>query len=106
MLAYLAGWVTGLLFYVIERDDKFVRFHAAQAIVTFGSLTLLVLFLVTTGFVLLFVSATGFQLMLWLSQIVTLAGLIIWAICLFKAFSGDWFKLPMAGELAAKIAEK
>ncbi len=38
-LAYLAGWITGLVFWFLEPENKFVRFHAMQSIVVFGALT-------------------------------------------------------------------
>ena len=39
LLCYLGGWITGIVFLVIEQKNKFVRFHALQSIVTFGALT-------------------------------------------------------------------
>jgi uncharacterized membrane protein len=106
MLAYLAWWVTGILFYIVERDNRFVRFHAAQSIVTFGGISLLGAAMMTGSFVLLFVWPEGFQVMMWLSQIVMLAGLILWGICLFKAFSGEYFKLPIVGDFAERMSER
>jgi hypothetical protein len=39
LLCYLGGWISGIIFLVIEQENKFVRFHALQSIVTFGVLT-------------------------------------------------------------------
>ena len=39
LLCYVAGWITGIIFLVLEQRNKFVRFHAAQSIVTFGTIT-------------------------------------------------------------------
>ncbi len=41
-LAYAAWWITGLMFWFLEREDRFVRFHAAQAMVGFGAISGLV----------------------------------------------------------------
>ena len=41
LLSYGFGWITGLVFYLIEKENKFVRFHAFQSIVVFGALTVL-----------------------------------------------------------------
>jgi len=38
VLSYLAGWITGIIFFVIE-NNKFVRFHAMQSMLTFGSIS-------------------------------------------------------------------
>ena len=40
LLSYLLGWVTGLIFFLIEKDNKFVRFHAMQSMIVFGGLTI------------------------------------------------------------------
>src|SRR5579872_2554302 len=37
LLSYLLGWVTGIIFFLIDKRP-FVRFHAAQSIVVFGGL--------------------------------------------------------------------
>ena len=37
-LAYVLGPVTGVLFLVLEKKSKFVRFHAMQSLITFGGL--------------------------------------------------------------------
>jgi len=37
-LCYVGFWVTGIIFLIIERKDKLVRFHAMQSLVVFGIL--------------------------------------------------------------------
>jgi len=37
LLSYLVGWITGLIFFLIEQEDEFVRFHAMQSIIVFGA---------------------------------------------------------------------
>ena len=41
LLCYLAGWITGIVFLLIEQRNKFVRFHAAQSIIVFGALNII-----------------------------------------------------------------
>jgi uncharacterized membrane protein len=106
MLSYLAWWVTGILFYIIERDNRFVRFHAAQSIVAFGAIAIAIAGLGMGSFVVLFISTAGFQVMQWLAFVVGTAGMIVWGICLFKAFSGEYFKLPIVGDFAERMAER
>ena len=40
LLCYLLGWVTGIIFFILEKDNKYVRFHALQSIIVFGILSL------------------------------------------------------------------
>ena len=91
LLSYGLGWVTGLIFYLIEKENKFVRFHAFQSIVAFGALNVLTIVLVA-------VPVIGWMLV----PIVYLLELVLWIVLMIKAYQGEKFKLPVAGELAEK----
>ena len=93
LLCYILGIITGLVFYLIEKENKFVRFHAMQSIVTFG-----VLFV--AGIVLAIIPVIGWALMpvLWVLE------LVLWIVLMIKAYQGELFKLPIAGDIAEKNA--
>lgn len=91
MLCYLAGWITGLIFFLIEKDNKFVRFHAMQSIITFGGLTML--FMVAG-----FIPIIGWMLF----PVLGLVQLVLWILLMVKAYQGEQFKLPVIGDLAEK----
>jgi uncharacterized membrane protein len=91
LLCYLAGWITGLVFFLIEKENKFVRFHAMQSIITFGALTVLFM-------VLGFIPIVGWIIM----PFVGLAQLVLWILLMVKAYNGVYFKLPVIGDLAEK----
>ena len=94
LLSYLLGFVSGLIFYLIEKDNKFVRFHAMQSIVVFG--VLFVLHFVTI-FVLFFMP---WAFRYFISMIISFGGLILWIVLMVKAYQGEYFKLPIAGDIA------
>jgi uncharacterized membrane protein len=94
LLCYLFGWITGIIFLVVEKKSQFVRFHAAQSIVVFGALSIL-------GIILNFIPYIGF-----LSAIVGLLGFILWLFLIYKAYQGESYKLPIAGDIASGIAGK
>lgn len=88
-LAYVFGAVSGIVLLMIERDDKFVRFHAWQSTLTF-LLALLLSMLVSS-----------FPVFGWLLNIAFTAGLVaLWVLLMVKAFAGEKFKLPYVGEIA------
>ncbi len=93
LLSYLLGWITGLVFYLIEKDNKYVRFHAFQSIVTFGAFTVLII-------ILSMIPVLGWALI----PIAYLVELILWIILMIKAYKGEKFKLPIAGDIAEKNA--
>ena len=41
LLCYIVGWITGIVFLVLEKENKFVRFHALQSLLTFLPLSVL-----------------------------------------------------------------
>lgn len=91
LLSYLVGPISGIIFYVIEKENKFVRFHAMQSIVTFG-------FLWVVNAVLMVIPVIGWAIM----PIVGVVSLILWIVLMVKAYQGDYFKLPVAGDIAEK----
>ena len=91
LLSYVLGFITGLIFYLIEKDNKFVRFHAMQSMIVFG-------FLFVAGMVLSLIPFVG----LVLAPLVGIASLILWIVLMIKAFQGEHFKLPIAGDIAEK----
>jgi uncharacterized membrane protein len=92
-LSYLLGFITGLVFLVIEKDSKFVRFHAMQSTIVFG--TLFVFWIV-----LLQIPFLGLIVGLLLMPLVSIGGCVIWLILMFKAYNWEKFKLPVAGDIA------
>jgi uncharacterized membrane protein len=92
LLCYVAGWVSGIILFVLEQRNKFVRFHAAQSIVAFGTLTV-------AGIILGLIPVVGVAF----SSIIGIIGFIIWIIMMVKAANGEWYKLPWAGDVAEKI---
>lgn len=91
MLCYLAGWITGLIFFVMEKENRFVRFHAMQSLITFAGITVLYL-------VLGFIPIIGWMLV----PLLGLAQLALWVLLMVKAYQGESFKLPVVGDIAEK----
>lgn len=100
-LSYLLAWVSGLVFLVVEEDDAFVRFHAAQSIVVFGGLTVLWVVL-STVFTSLFFTTGGFALFR-LLQLLQLLALVAWLALMYLAYDGRWFRVPIAADIADSI---
>lgn len=93
--SYLLGFVTGIIFLLIEKESKYVRFHAMQSTILFGGV-----FIVNMA--LGFIPILGWLAGLFLS----LASFILWIVCMWKAFQGEMFKVPYVGELAEKQLAK
>jgi uncharacterized membrane protein len=94
LLCYVLGWVTGLVFILIERENQFVRFHAWQSIVTFGGLAVI-------SFVLSWIPFVGWVLGL----IISILGLVLWIILMIRAYQDQSYKLPIASDWAESLVK-
>ena len=105
-LAYLAGPFSGIIVLLAERTNLYVRFHAWQAILALGGLGLFAVTLLLSAFLGLFLSPMVFKTLYVSSGIAAFVWLVVWALCLVKAFGGSAWRLPLAGKVAARIASR
>jgi len=95
LLCYVLGWISGIVFLVIEKKSKFVKFHAWQSIMTFGVLNVAYLILFSIPII-------GWVL----GWIIWVLGLVLWIVLMIQAGTGKMWKLPWAGNWAEKQASK
>ncbi len=93
-LCYLLGWVTGIMFLLLEKKSRFVKFHALQSVLTFLPLFVL-------GYILGVIPIIGTLLVYMLNTLTFL----LWIILMYKAYKHEWYKLPVVGELAKQQTE-
>ena len=105
-LAYLAGPFSGLILLLAERTNRFVRFHAWQAIIGLGGLGFLAITFLLSAFLGLFVSPAMFTTLYLLAGVTAVAWLVVWALCLVKSFGGSALPLPLAGRYAERKASR
>jgi len=97
VLAYLAWWLTGALFLALEPTHRFVRFHARQALVVFGLISIVGVALWLACLLSMFVSPVLFRVTAVLAPTVWVAGVALWAACLAQAARGRWWRVPIVG---------
>ncbi len=91
LLGYLLGFITGILFLILEKENKFVRFHAMQSTATF-------VLLLVISMVLWSIPIIGWVI----SPLISLLSLILWILLMYKAYKGEVYKLPIVGDFAEK----
>jgi uncharacterized membrane protein len=103
ILAYSGWWVTGAIFWFLERQDPVVRFHAAQAVVAFGVAALLVMvFGVLAAASLSFVPGL-FGFLVGATALTWMAGVALWVITMWKVVSGVEWRIPIAATWADRL---
>ena len=91
-LSYLVGFVTGVIFLLVEKENKFVRFHAMQSTLLFAGI-------VAIDILLQLVPILGALVVIF---VVIPASAILWLLLMFKAYQGEEFRLPLVGDMAAE----
>ena len=98
-LAYLLGPLTGIVFLVLEKENRFVRFHAAQSI-TIGLIWIALSIVLS---IISIVPVIGWLIGILLSLVMGLGGLVLWLFLMWQAFQGKEWEAPFAGPLARKL---
>lgn len=91
LLCYFFGFVTGIVFYLVEKKNKFVRFHAMQSMLVFGGFFVI-------NLMLLFIPILGVIV----AMLLSLMSIVLWVLLMIKAYQGEYFKLPIVGDIAEK----
>ncbi|HET9528207.1 MAG TPA: DUF4870 domain-containing protein [Pyrinomonadaceae bacterium] len=114
LLSYVMTWVTGLIFFLIEKESRLVRFHAMQALILGGVAAVSSFVLWIAYFVVIIIAsqihgALGSLLSILLGLVIFLffAAIIVgWILGMVKAYQGQYFKLPVIGNFAEKFSAK
>jgi uncharacterized membrane protein len=104
VLCYAGWWVTGLVFLFAERRHTNVRFHAAQSLIVFGSLSVALFLCGGASAVAFFVAVPTFQLLQAIGNALWFGAVLLWLFLLVKTWRGETWRVPGAGDLAMKIA--
>ena len=118
-LGYPIG-IIAIICLIMEKENRFVKFHAWQAILLYAALVVLwialVILSVILGVIGIAAGAAGsaggalgsiIGLLLWLVwMVVFLGGLIAIILGAVKAYGGNYWKLPIIGNMAEKFANK
>ena len=104
-LCYSVGFITGIVFLILEPYNRhpFVRYHAFHSI--FFSVGWIALSIALS----IVFTITGMVMHLWLiflplRMLIGFGGFLLWLFCMYKAYNGEWFQLPIVGPMAAKQA--
>jgi len=95
LLCYVLGWVSGIVFLILEPKNNFVRYHAIQSIIVFGAISI-------ASAIFGWIPFAGPVI----STLLGILAFILWIILMLKAYRGTKYKLPVSGNMAEKWAGK
>ena len=93
-LCYLFACVSGIIFLIIETENRQVRFHALQSLLTFGILAILS---VGSAVLMIFTNFAVFQLA---NVVVYLGQFVLWLVLVVRTYQGQTIFLPFVGKIA------
>lgn len=102
LFCYLFGWLTGIIFLLIDKRP-FVRFHAAQSIVTFGAIWL---FTIVFNRIIYILPYSIWSILRGASTLIGIGGFVLAVFLMVQAYKGTSFKLPVVGAIAEQMVNK
>lgn len=105
-LCYLFGLITGIIFLVIEKENRFVRYHAWQSIIVSGIVIILSILVSIIDTILVFIPIIGWIIGGLLFAALGLGAFALWVYLLYQAYQGKMVKIPFAGDFAEKQLNK
>jgi uncharacterized membrane protein len=104
VLAYGGWWVTGLIVWFLERQDRFARFHAAQSVITFGAIAVLIFFFGFLAAASLSFMPAAFTALIGVTVFTWVLGVALWAVSVWKVAKGEDWKIRGASALAERMS--
>lgn len=104
LLCYILSPITGIIFFVVEKSNAVVRFHAAQSIVFGVASIVLWVVLGVMEIVLYQISWTLGNVFNLFTVLIGLLLFVVWIVLLIKGYSGEKWKLPVLGDMAERMA--
>jgi uncharacterized membrane protein len=102
-LSYLFGFISGIFFLLLEKDNKFVKFHAIQSII----ISICIFFILIPFSILNMLLPSILNLLLsCFLMLFLLAAFVMYLILMYKAYKNEQFKLPILGDIAETLSKK
>jgi uncharacterized membrane protein len=102
-LSYVLGLITGVVFLVLEKDNRFIRFHAAQSIAVSVIIIVVSIGVSLLSGILAFIPIFGWLVVLVLTMGLTFGTFILWLLLMWRAYQGEEWELPIAGDFARRL---
>lgn len=106
VLCYSVWWITGGLFLVLERQHRTIRFHAAQSLLLFGAVSVLLVTVGALSAVALVVSSQTYQIVRVFGDLIWAGAAVVWLVLVLRAWRGDVWRVPLVAALADQVVKR
>lgn len=104
LLCYICSPITGIVFLLIEKENRDVKFHAWQSLVFGLAYIAVVILLEILATIMGFLASVLGIIVGFFVPLVMLASFILWIVCMIKAYQGERWRIPIIGDFAARKA--
>jgi uncharacterized membrane protein len=106
LIAYFFWFLGGLIFFLIEKENRFVRFHAMQSILYNAAVVAIFIVITIISIILSQISWILASMIGLLTFVLWIGSIIGWILLMVKAYQNKMFKLPVIGNMAESIVSK
>jgi len=106
VLCYSVWWITGGLFLLLERQHRTIRFHAAQSLLLFGAVSVLLVTVGALSAVALVVSSQTYQIVRVFGDLIWAGAAVVWLVLVLRAWRGDVWRVPLVAALADQVVKR
>ena len=106
LLSYVLGPITGIVFLVLEKENRFVRFHAAQSVAVGVALIIASILLTVLSTILAFIPILGWIIAAIAGLGFSLLTFVLWLLLMYKAFQGEEWEVPVVGKYARQYVAR
>jgi uncharacterized membrane protein len=99
LLAYLFSWLGGLIIWIMEKENKFVKWNALQALIL-GIVQMIAIIVVSV--ILGLIPYIGWFFFSWLGYVIAGVCWILAIVAIVMGFSGKTFRIPGVASLTDK----
>ena len=113
-MCYILGLITGIIFFILGKDNKFVKFHAVQSIIfsiiviiisqilsAFTTASLMTMY--NTDLMTMYASYGTLSAITSISWVINIVILVIWIFVMYKAYLGEKYHIPIIGNLTERV---
>lgn len=105
-VAYSLGFISGIIILLVEPKNNKVRFHAMQSIIFFAIVTAIFIAFSIISIIINFIPFLGYLFTTLIFAVLNITTLILWIVCMIKAFQGQIFRIPIIADIADKQLNK
>jgi len=99
LIAYLFGWISGLIIWLMEKDNKFVKWNALQSLIL-GIIEVACILVISI--ILGLIPFIGWFLFSWIGYVAAAACWVLGIVAIVKGFQGNTYRIPIVAKLTDK----